>query len=102
MPPGPCKLRTRTPRAPQPDAVAQKSAVHCEPAFLQPPRERAAGPCQEKAAAWLRIALFMEDILGRNNVPARGIVGTGHFGDSGSEELRGRPGRYPAPPENRP
>lgn len=64
MPPGypqSCPPPT-TPEPPQLDAAALKSAVH-RPALGCGAVPRAA------AAAWLRIALFMEDILGRNNVP---------------------------------
>lgn len=59
----PTELPTPTiPEPPQLDAAALKSAVH-RPVLGCGAVPRAA------AAAWLRIALFMEDILGRNNVP---------------------------------
>lgn len=84
------------PEFPAPDALPLKSAVHCNPAFCSclasGLRDRA-----KKGRCRLRIALFMEDILGRNNVPALGIVGTLYFCHSGSRELRGRRGRLPAP-----
>lgn len=104
-PPSPCEptlggldpLGTRIPpEPPTPDTLPLKSALHCNPAFYSCLASGLRGRAK-KGCCRLRIALFMEDILGRNNVPALGIVGTLYFCHSGSWKLRDQRGRLPVP-----